>query len=322
MHTHSDIISSDITERRMEIVIDPVPVDGNDNLKSARFRALLEEKKKFDEEISAAESKFQETVGAVKDSPLFAKFLSEYEKMYRALGKSKEHIDKLLVQFQDLDDRFLSNASQTESVNSFLNTDASTIQSLKAEITLAETDILKSTKKEDDARNLLRQTKVDILNLTNTIKQGVGLSVAQEKNLAELTYSKETITKDIQVEMDKIVNLRAKISEMSDKNRLAELTKRNLDTEIFSLKEKNAIKKGEIDAEVRKKDRLETELRELRGLITVKSQEVKNKQDAVNRATDDIAILESQIKNQKLLVEKLDKDRGIFYHLSPRFTGK
>jgi hypothetical protein len=130
------------------------------------------------------------------------------------------------------------------------------------------------------------------------------------------------MTKDIEVEMDKIVNLRARISEISDKNRLAELTKRNLDTEIFNLKEKNAIKKGEIDSEVRNKDRLENELRELRVLITVKSQEVKNKQDAVNRATDDIAIFESHIKNQKLLLEKLNKDQGIFPDLYFRFSRK
>jgi chromosome segregation ATPase len=302
--------------------VEPIPSSDNDSFKSARFRALMEEKEKFDEEISAAESKFQETVQVVKDSPLFAKFLSEYEKMYGALGKSKEHIEKLVLQFQDLENQFLYNASQTDSVNSALNSDASVIKSLKAEIKEAENQTMQFTKREDDARNELRQTKVDILNLTNTIKQGVGLSAAQEKNLYELTHSKESMTKDIEVEMDKIVNLRARISEISDKNRLAELTKRNLDTEIFNLKEKNAIKKGEIDSEVRNKDRLENELRELRVLITVKSQEVKNKQDAVNRATDDIAILESHIKNQKLLLEKLNKDQGIFLDLSFRFSRK
>lgn len=294
----------------MESSIVPDVFQEKDESRSERFTIMMEEKEQFDYEISAAEAKFQETVLAVKDSPLFSKFLSEYEKMYAALGKSKDHIQKLVNQFQEYESEYLSNLSQTEQVNAALSIDASLIQSLKAEIKEAEAATMQATKNEDDARNELRQTKVDILNLTNTIKQGVGLSVAQEKSLSELTQSKETISKEIEIEMDKIVSLRTSISELSDRNRQAELTKRNLDTEIFNLKEKNAIKKGEIDAEVRNKDRLENELRELRVSITVKSQEVKTKQDSVNRATDDIAIFESHIKNQKLLVEKLSKDQG------------
>ena len=44
--------------------------------------------------------------------------------------------------------------------------------------------------------------------------------------------------------------------------------------------------------------------------MTVKSQEVRLKQDTVNRITDDISILESQIKSQKAMLEKLNKDQG------------
>ncbi|KAJ3055446.1 hypothetical protein HDU99_007564, partial [Rhizoclosmatium hyalinum] len=79
--------------------------------------------------------------------------------------------------------------------------------------------------------------------------------------------------------------------------------------QIYNLKERNAEKKAEIDGEMRNKERLERDLRELRIVVAVKSQEVRVKQDAVNRSRDDISILESQIKTQKQMLEKLMKGR-------------
>ena len=303
---------SDITPKMEEILIVPeLNPENNETEKSARYKSMMEEKIKFDQEVEDAERKFHETVAVVEGNPLFTKFLSEYEKMHSALGRSKDHIQKMVGQFEEYESEFLANVSITEQVTVSLNEDAQLILSLKEQIREAEFATMQSTKNEDDYRNQVRQAKVDILNLTNTIKQGVGLSALQEKNLSDLTNAKEILAKEIEMEMDKIVNTRSRISEMTEKNRFADLSKRNLDSEIFNLKEKSAVKKREIDTEQRNKDRLENELRELRAVITLKSQEVRNKQDAVNRATDDITIFESHIKNQKLLLEKLKKDQGI-----------
>ena len=284
--------------------------DSSAPTKTPRVLSMLEEKQRFDDDFANAETKYMETNSLISEDASFSKFLGEYNKMHRALQRSRDHITKLVIQFEDYDTEFNAHVNKTDEASKSLENDTEVIGSLKSQIQAAEKRVDLSTKIEDDSKNELRQVKVDIVNLNNTIKQGVGLSLTQEKSLNELMQTKEMYSKELESELDKIVNLRNGISEMTDKMRIAELTKRDLDRDIFSLKEKNATKKAEIDSEVRTKDRLERDLRELRVVVTVKSQEVRSKQDSVNRATDDISILESQIKTQKQLLEKLKKDQG------------
>lgn len=87
------------------------------------------------------------------------------------------------------------------------------------------------------------------------------------------------------------------------------MSKKELEEEIHSLKDKNTAKKIEIDNEMRNKERLEQELREQRVVVTIKTQEVVGKQEAVNKATEDIATIESQIKLEKQMIEKLLRDQ-------------
>ena len=278
---------------------------------------MLDEKSKFDAEFTLANTRVSETVQMSNENAAFQRFIAEYSKMHRALLRSKEHISKLVHQFQDLDVDYGAHVAQTQEASKSLENDSETIHSLKDQIRQAEKRVDQSIKTEDDSKNELRQLKVDILNLTNTTKQGVGLSATQEKALSDLIQTKEMYAKDLDSELEKIIKHRNEISEVSERIRSSDLQKRELERDIFNLKEKNAAKKAEIDTETRNKDRMEKDLRELRVVVTVKSQEVRTKQDAVNRATDDISILDSQIKTQKQLYEKLNKDEGEW-----KFPGK
>jgi phage I-like protein len=135
------------------------------------------------------------------------------------------------------------------------------------------------------------------------------LSTAQERAITELVSTKEQAARDLENELEKIVQLRNGLVNISDKIEKTELAKADLDEEILSLKEKNTAKKIEIDNEMRNKDRLEQELREQRVVVTIKSQEVVGKQEAVNKATEDISAIELQIKLQKQMIEKLLRDQ-------------
>jgi phage I-like protein len=110
-------------------------------------------------------------------------------------------------------------------------------------------------------------------------------------------------------ELEKIVQLRNGLVTISDKIEKTELSKKDLEEEIHLLKEKNTAKKIEIDNELRNKDRLDQELKEQRVVVTIKSQEVIGRQEAVNKATEDISVIESQIRLQKQMIEKLKRDQ-------------
>lgn len=155
----------------------------------------------------------------------------------------------------------------------------------------------------------MRQLRQDVSNLNQTIKQGVGLSASQEKQINELVTAKEQTSKDLENEMEKMISLRNGLSSVSEKIEAMELDRKNIDKEIFMLKEKNAAKKIEIDFELTNKEKLERELRELRVIVTIKSQEAVSKQALVNRTTEDINAIENQIKQQKTMIEKLLRDQ-------------
>ncbi|KAJ3193153.1 hypothetical protein HK101_005340 [Irineochytrium annulatum] len=255
------------------------------------------------------ETEYQETISGIQGDDSLSKFKTEYEKMHKALLRSRHHAIVLYKQYEELHGEYTGNVSLAQDAIKATMTDDSTLRTLRGQIKKAEETAEACQKREETLREDLRLLKVEIAGLNTTVKQGVGLSVVQERTLNELIAAKEAAQRDLDAELDRIVHLRNSISEISEKIRVSDQQKRDREHEIYDLKERNAAKKADIDAELRNKERLERDLRELRVVVTVKSQEVRGKQDAVNRATDEIGILESQIRSQKQMLEKLFKDQ-------------
>ncbi|KAJ1551480.1 hypothetical protein HK096_010345 [Nowakowskiella sp. JEL0078] len=237
------------------------------------------------------------------------KFKHDYEKMFNSVLKSKERGNKLFSKFQDLHAEYTTNhVIAQESLKGEVQ-DIQTMKTLKEQILAAEEYLETSNKREEVAKEELRLLKQEISQLSATMKQGVGLSVVQERTLNDLIQSKEQSTRELEHELDKIVKLRIEIADISENIRITDGKKRDLEKKIYDLKDKNSQKKADIDSEMRMKERLERDLRELRVVVSIKSQEVRAKQETVNRATDDISILETQIKSQKQMLDRLLKDQ-------------
>lgn len=239
----------------------------------------------------------------------FLKFRSEFEKVYGGVVDIKGHAKQIVDSYGGLCSEILQTPDLVTKEGSKDDQDAIALKTLKQQTKTAEDMLESGGKREELLKAELRQLKHDITNLSATIKQGVGLSVAQERAINELIAGKEQATKDLENELDKIVQLRNGLVTISEKIEKTEVSKNDLEEEIHSLKEKNTEKRIEIDNEMRNKDRLEQELREQRVVVTIKSQEVAGKQNEVNRATEDIAVIESQIKLQKQMIEKLLRDQ-------------
>ncbi|KAL2911092.1 hypothetical protein HK105_209456 [Polyrhizophydium stewartii] len=282
----------------------PAPLDGSEIV------AARKEKEMWEAEFAKMQHEFLEIKSEADSAEdTFFRFASEYKKVFRALERTQSHASELFVQFEEIQREFLSNVEQQADGVKALDHDQQTLRTLRQQIKRAEQMLEQSNKREDLAKNDLRQLKHDITSLTTTIKQGVGLSAVQERTINNLVAAKEQMTKELENELEKIVTLRNSLTEISESIKITENQKRDFEREIFSLKEKNVNKKMEIDTELRNKDRLDRELRELRVIVTVKSQEVQSKQDAVNRATEDIAVIENQIRQQKQMIEKLLRDQ-------------
>ncbi|TPX59890.1 hypothetical protein PhCBS80983_g02172 [Powellomyces hirtus] len=268
-----------------------------------------EDKTHHDSLYVAMELEYDSTWQEIAEDTSLNPFRIEYEKMHRAVARSRDHIEKLYGQYERTHGEYRVHLAQTQDAKESSVHDQQLIKSLKAQIAKAEETVESSGKREENGKEELRQLRLEVANLNSTLKQGVGLSATQEKALQELLSAKEQSTKELDEELEKIVHLRNSIANVSERIKQADQQKRELEHEIYDLRDRSASKKADIDAELRNKERLERDLRELRVVVAVKSQEVRGKQDSVNRATDDISILESQIRSQKQMTEKLVKDQ-------------
>ncbi|KAJ3019476.1 UNVERIFIED_CONTAM: hypothetical protein HDU68_010648 [Siphonaria sp. JEL0065] len=262
----------------------------NPNLDEKPTEQQLEQEKQ-DAMFFLCETEFQTTLDSISGNDDLERFRLEYEKMHKAVLRSRHHAMVLGRQHHELAKEFQVNAIATEEAARVSVGDQLAIKQLKEQIQSAEVLIEANNKNEENLREELRQLRLDISSLSSQLKQG------------------DTLSRELEAEFDKIVMLRNSIAEVTDKVRITDQLKGDCEHQIYDLKERNAEKKAEIDGEIRNKERLERDLRELRIVVAVKSQEVRVKQDAVNRATDDISILESQIKTQKQMLDKLLKGR-------------
>lgn len=117
------------------------------------------------------------------------------------------------------------------------------------------------------------------------------------------------MTKERDIQINQIVQLRNELSELVEKIKTVEAEKLESEEEIATLKDLIASKKSEGDRELRNKEKLERELREARQVIEQKNVEVRAKQETISRAKEEIGKLEGIIREQKLIIEKTIKEQ-------------
>lgn len=304
------VVDSTSTDQQVPTTTTTTTTTSNDHQKPTSSTSAFE-KEREDYELSF--NKMQQEIALVISTLVaddqMAKFRQEYEKMNRALVRSRENVEKYFAHHTVMDKEHRANLEAAQETAKIAANDQTNINSLKAQIAKIQENLEASSLREDHGKEQLRLLRMEISSLFMTLKQGVGLSVVQERTLQELQQTKEQITRELEQELDLIVQLRNRITDVSEHIKQSDEQKRTCESDIYELKEKSALKKSDIDLELRNKERLETELRELRVVVGNKTQEVRGKQDAVNRATEEISIIDYQIKTQRQMLERLEKDQ-------------
>lgn len=240
----------------------------------------------------------------------FAVFRSEYQALLDGITASKVKCSKVIERRGEVEKELAAHSYRAPDIEKQSN-DVSTLKALKASILRAESMSLSSSKRADEAKNELRQLRTDLANLNFTVKGGVGLSSTQEKQINDQIIMRDQNARDLEIELEMIVSIKQELVVISEKMVESELQRKVLDKESLALKERNSVKKLETDMEMASKEKVERELRELRVSVTIKTQEGIVKQGVYNRASEDITSIESQIKQQKSLIEKLAKDQEV-----------
>ncbi|CAK0846266.1 unnamed protein product, partial [Prorocentrum cordatum] len=197
-------------------------------------------------------------------------FRMEYEKLHRALKKSHESEKRLIKKCRELNAEIVSNANKVQMALNLSKEDQSTIQNLKREIERAWKMVEASHEKEQRAKETIHNLKLEINNLSHLVEQGAGLSVNQENTVNNLITQRDELlrTRD---------SLEAKVAKMTQENiQMTEIMQRheseNLQGEVEMANTRDVFnaKRTEAERELRRRERLEKELDDLK-----KSQEAR-----------------------------------------------
>ena len=103
--------------------------------------------------------------------------------------------------------------------------------------------------------------------------------------------------------------------EQHERIRAAEADKLDLENEIHQLKDSISAKKAEGERELRKKERMEKEMLELKRTLDNRTYEIKQKQALIAQGEDQILRLEQMLKEQRSNTDKAQRE---YNHLNEK----
>ena len=259
-------------------------------------------------ETSAFESlerDFQQVLTELVGDKSLERFRQEYEKLHRALKKSHESEKRLIKKCRELNAEIVSNASKVQTALKLSQEDQNTIGSLKREIEKAWKMVDASHDKESRAKETIGQLKTEIQNLSRLVEQGAGLSMGQENTVNELMREKEELTAERDAQLAQIANLRADIGTHLTAIRQREGEKAAAAGEIQTLKEAILMRKAEQERELRRRERLEKEAKDIKAVIEMRATELRARSQQLDAAVTKVASLEETVKGQRKRTERI-----------------
>eukprot|EP00992_Anisonema_acinus_P014683 TRINITY_DN9407_c0_g1_i1.p1 TRINITY_DN9407_c0_g1~~TRINITY_DN9407_c0_g1_i1.p1 ORF type:complete len:904 (-),score=433.25 TRINITY_DN9407_c0_g1_i1:147-2804(-) len=258
--------------------------------------------------LESLERDFQEVLKELSADESLERFRLEYEKLHRALKKSHESEKRLIKKCQELNAEIVANAAKVQTALKLSQEDQNTIVSLKKEIEKAWKMVDAAHEKEGRAKETIQQLKKEIANLSQLVEQGAGLTVGQENTVNELIKVKDELTKERDTLNTQIIGLRHEIREHMEKNKRIEGENTGLQDQLEKTLEKMQALNKKYDAEVKKRERNDKELKELNLVLANRQADIKQKTILIQQGLENIARLEHRLKEETARTDKALKD--------------
>ena len=258
------------------------------------------------ETMEALEQDFQEVMEELQGDSNLDRFRDEYEKLHRALSKSQNNERKLVKKCRELNDEIVGNAAKVATALKLSEEDQGTIASLKKEIEKAWKMVDASHKKEAMARDNINKLKIEIEELNAAAEEG--MSSPQDAQIAELTRAREELAEERDMQIKTILNLRNEIVEMQDKVRAAENKAVAAEHEKAAKEEEVGLKIAETEREMRKKFKLDEEIKTLRLQLDNRQVQLTEKAAAISTGEEQRKRLEQMLRDQRAAIEKAQRE--------------
>lgn len=260
--------------------------------------------------FEALEKDFQEVLQELIGDKSLEHFRLEYEKLHRALKKSHESEKRLIKKCRELNQEIVSNATKVQTALNLSKEDQATISNLKKEIERAWKMVEASHEKEQRAKETIHNLKVEIANLSHLVEQGAGLSVNQENTVNSLIAQRDELIKARDKLEAQVATLTHDNIVLTETAQRYESEKVQSEVEIADVKDMLNAKRTEEERETRRRDRLESELAELKQNMEAKEMALKQVKAEIKSQEEERAITEITLEKQRAEIEKQRQDEA------------
>jgi chromosome segregation ATPase len=264
-------------------------------------------------EFERLESDLEAALGELQLDPLLEPFKNEYETLFRALKKSHESERRLIKKCKDLRTEVESHVHKVNGASKLSSEDQTAIANLRKEIERTWKAVDASHEKEARLKELIARLKLELVQLQAAARQESEAQGEKEMMLRELVHKRDDLLRERETCNAQIAVGKGDITDMQDKLRVIDAERLAADAASANLRAQIDSKKSEGERELRRKERLERELIELKARLEARNAEIKAKQVRLAEGAELLGRLDAQTREQRSLADKAGKGYEVLH---------
>ncbi|KAG7516460.1 hypothetical protein JOB18_031669 [Solea senegalensis] len=249
---------------------------------------------------------FQLVLSELAGDQSMDKIRVEYEKLIHALQKSRENERRLMSKCRELNAEIVSTSTKVAAALKLSQEDETTIASLKRELDKAWKMVDVAHDKEKKDRDTIKSLKEEVANLTKIAEQQTYSSMDQEQS--EILKMTEQLTKERDQLQATVEGLREQLNKANVTQQETEAKRQSALDNISMLQQELQVQQNEISREMRLKEKLDKEVKQLHVDMEAKTGDIKALNQQGQRAKEEQLRLEQQLKELKVLNERTTKE--------------
>ncbi|KAM9348951.1 cilia- and flagella-associated protein 58 [Symphorus nematophorus] len=266
----------------------------------------MEEPEPAGEDMSESLEEFQMVLDELVGDRSMDRVRVEYEKLIHALKKSRENEKRLMSKCRELNAEIVSTSTKVAAALKLSQEDETTIASLKRELDKAWKMVDAAHDKEKRDKETIKNLKEEVANQIKVAEQQSGLSMDQEhsdrlKMIEELTKERDQLLTDVE-------GLREKLNQATATQQEIEAQRDAALDNISQLQQELQVQQNEISREMRLKEKLDKEVKQLHVDMEAKMGDIKALNLQGQKAKEEQQRLEQQVKELKILNERSTKE--------------
>ncbi|XP_034745536.1 cilia- and flagella-associated protein 58 [Etheostoma cragini] len=266
----------------------------------------MEETKPVGEDMFESLEEFHMVLNELAGDKSMDKVRVEYEKLIHALKKSRENEKRLMSKCRELNAEVVSTSTKVAAALKLSQDDETTITSLKRELDKAWKMVDAAHDKEKRDKEAIRTLKEEVANLMKIAEQQSGFSMDQEQS--DLLKMNQELTKERDDLLRTTEALREKLNKAIATQQEIEAQRDSASENISQLQQELQVQQNEISREMRLKEKLDKEVKQLHIDLEARMGEMKAVNVQGQRAKEEQQRLEQQLKEIKILNERTTKD--------------